>query len=1114
MAKYQVPENPTGMIIDGIMASEAIDSSGEVFSVTGADISSFLDGTAHVNWEHRGHDEAEIPGAEIVGKILFAKKIFKESDCENDRQREYWYEVKLPYIYGVARLYDGAGHEGSRAIAAIIRDSHANNEPVAIGWSIEGSTLKRVDNILSSTVCRRVAITVKPCNKTALLGVLDDPNAPKGFVKDASKVDLVGMVDKTEFPSVFQRLGGHEMEYGLSTMKAMVAGNYNAAPGTINNGAALQVEDRNLRASAKAALRDWDRVTPFKDFLKARMPDVSDEFIDHFTDLVESHHLKMKKTEEALMDLRKAGKTPKKPQPAPEASSSLTIQGKPVPTASFNVKGPSFNPDTGVLTTKGGLFQASTPDSPHPNLAAHVAGKDIAGEFQKEMAEGRPHHMRAMQSWMKANQAFTSGEVPEGLVSHAVAFALMSPGIKVPMQESMYGHFVDALHNQGLQSPSRDKWDATIKDWLSRNRSGMPNHSRAHFEAMEQNLNARSAVRSKSGSYIGYSKPSKVIEYLGEYLKNHHDQVVDTIRNSKGNAQLAARKLTEVRGVAPKLARYLLGMMGGGNVIVPDTHFIRHYFGARPDAPGGQSGSSPDTEAIDHLKKTLLSSTASHDILEGIDKHYFKNHASVKSVLNDPELGPYFKGREEQALFPAFWKHWNSIAGHERRIGIPSNSAYNEGTDHTPFWDAVNPMLKSEAYEPDLHSSTAMQHHRWVEKHGHVHALDLFWRYLAPRLIANDAKRQQAEIHKAEALSVELLAGLNFVVEDLTKSDDPEEKYAVPYLGNKVIPGRTNGGRSILHIDDQDRVHTVPFGKEHNYSPEDLRVDYTGHRNNSNDTENFRNAVATPPKILGKSLKPTSEHHVGQFNTSPESQELIRNFTFGKRGPNMAEDGSRGVHNYWSKLDNGKHVYVKGQANKGRDEVRNEGIYYSLARNFWGMGAHVPTVAVVRHPQTRQEHAIIEHLPGEHVNDDNWTEEHAKIPQHQIEKASIMNYVMGNADRHERNYLLHPNEKDGTNNLVLIDHGLMGSPAGIVDMYPPTYAIGRRDTPLTPETKQWLQNLDPNELNSQMARLEDHRGPQMATKIKKIKELAQQPNARLVDLLHKRNFSQEGFVDV
>ncbi|NBT59062.1 hypothetical protein EBT16_09795 [bacterium] len=177
--------------------------------IEGADISDLEEGKGVFNWEHRGEDSDGASPNDVVGKIIYAKKIFKESDCENDREKGYWNQVKMPFIYGVGRLYDAAGHPGAVALAAQIRDHHANGEPILARFSVEGSTLEKKNNRLLRSVIRRVAITLKPCNKTAHSGLLADPNAPKGFEQkpEPDSEDLLAVkTQKFEHPN-FLRLG-------------------------------------------------------------------------------------------------------------------------------------------------------------------------------------------------------------------------------------------------------------------------------------------------------------------------------------------------------------------------------------------------------------------------------------------------------------------------------------------------------------------------------------------------------------------------------------------------------------------------------------------------------------------------------------------------------------------------------------------------------------------------------------------------------------------------------------------------------------------------------------------------------------------------------------------
>lgn len=162
------------MILHGIAASEAIDSSGEKINLKGLDISTFLEGKGFANYEHKSGVTSS--ALDIIGKVIFAKKIFSEKDCDNDAQLFFWEKVKLPFLFVRVRLFDDAGHEGAKAVAAIIADAKKNKEPIKLGFSIEGAITKRDSrdskNILTS-LANQVAVTIKPCNVSAIFDVED-----------------------------------------------------------------------------------------------------------------------------------------------------------------------------------------------------------------------------------------------------------------------------------------------------------------------------------------------------------------------------------------------------------------------------------------------------------------------------------------------------------------------------------------------------------------------------------------------------------------------------------------------------------------------------------------------------------------------------------------------------------------------------------------------------------------------------------------------------------------------------------------------------------------------------------------------------------------------------
>ena len=175
-------EDVKDMVLCGVMASEVVDSSGEICRIAGMNIDSLEAGQGVCNYEHLSASEGG--GSEVVGKITFCKKIFKETDCDTPEQKFFFKEVrKRPFLYGEIRLADGAGHIKAIDLAAHIRDGLHHDKRILLGLSIEGSTIKKENNIIEESIARRVALTFTPCNRTATTILIRDPNAPDGFNK-------------------------------------------------------------------------------------------------------------------------------------------------------------------------------------------------------------------------------------------------------------------------------------------------------------------------------------------------------------------------------------------------------------------------------------------------------------------------------------------------------------------------------------------------------------------------------------------------------------------------------------------------------------------------------------------------------------------------------------------------------------------------------------------------------------------------------------------------------------------------------------------------------------------------------------------------------------------
>lgn len=202
---------------------------------------------------------------------MFAKKIFDQSDCETERQRMYWDKLKTPFLYGICELLDEEGHPGAVAVAAMIRYFKKRNEPIMVGASIEGQTLDRNDGDLLQTVGRRVAITLRPCNRQCWVDFLGEGAAADDFMKSSfdgnNKTNFVE-IDSNIFEDTFTADPVMEVKKALQNLqKTLTAGVGNAAPSNLTGGSALSVEHMSgVRNKLKAALRDWNRMRPLKGY--------------------------------------------------------------------------------------------------------------------------------------------------------------------------------------------------------------------------------------------------------------------------------------------------------------------------------------------------------------------------------------------------------------------------------------------------------------------------------------------------------------------------------------------------------------------------------------------------------------------------------------------------------------------------------------------------------------------------------------------------------------------------------------------------------------------------------------------------------------------------------
>jgi diguanylate cyclase (GGDEF)-like protein len=606
----------SGMIIDGVLGSEAIDSSGEILDVEGADISDVEKGTLLLNWEH---EPGEKGANTIVGKVIAAKKIYSAADCENDRQLKYWEQVRLPFIYGICRLFDGAGHENAKAIAAIVRDNAAHGEMLVCRFSVEGSTLEKDGARLKASIIRRVAVTVKPCNRTANSGLVEDPHAPDGFDKKVAKEktrDLLDMEDakKNELPHpLYERLGGSkditcDPMVGGELEKALSAGGGDVAPSALTGGAALSREE--LRGLALSTVRDYGAKKrfdkkEFRAFAKTRLPDASDDFLDHFTDVAEDYHVRraqLAKKEEvsneptpAAPKAKAKAKPAAKPKaaakpakkPAAEAAAPAideddarsvkpiaygTIRG--IPTIPNEMRGYTFDEEKGVLHTPKGSFPLYNPDRGfqvvehktakkgafYKGGVLHVApGTDVstlpanlANPGFREIYNSQPiedfHSGKVMPNWTRVHELTKNGKLPEEVVMHSAVFSMLSPNTPVRPHEYMYAHMADTWEDLGVD-PRDPDFKRARRHWLNKDKpTNYPklagDYFRNHPDIHLQNDSAEKGrkVGELKSFMLGENKFANIAQY-----HKLHSTLVDLVKRHGTDSRAATAELMQLK---------------------------------------------------------------------------------------------------------------------------------------------------------------------------------------------------------------------------------------------------------------------------------------------------------------------------------------------------------------------------------------------------------------------------------------------------------------------------------------------------------------------------------------------------------------------------------------
>lgn len=271
------------VIMEGVFGSEAIDSSGEVLSIKGADISALQSGQAVLNTEHvspediaKGNDKDPQGFSTIVGRVITAKKIFDIKDCDTDKERDAYRKIKKPLIYGSIELYNTEdAHENAKAASALAKLFSKSDNGPRLGLSVEGATLKRKGHLLEETAIRRMALTLKPCNKTSWIDVSNKESSSnmfkgqnQGGVETLSKTVAMTYIDLKKDSHI------NGLAINLNNLrKALEAGGMNTVASSSNQGSSLQKESQLTK------LVKFLGNKPTKEAIKKTIPELSDDEI-------------------------------------------------------------------------------------------------------------------------------------------------------------------------------------------------------------------------------------------------------------------------------------------------------------------------------------------------------------------------------------------------------------------------------------------------------------------------------------------------------------------------------------------------------------------------------------------------------------------------------------------------------------------------------------------------------------------------------------------------------------------------------------------------------------------------------------------------------------------
>lgn len=416
--------------IDGIAASENIDSTGEVVNIAGLDITSLaVDGP--LNFEHK----SDLP-EQIVGKIMKAKKIFSEQDCEDDRQKYFWDMCQTPFVYILGELFDDYT-DSARHVAGMFRYDHDNrgkNQKNSLSFSIEGAKLPGAKDGMTITrsIARKCTITSLPANKMAI----------------AEMVPANNKQPKDDFDAIFKTESNIEIE--LFKMEPSMASLRKDLPLAIaaNGGSSLGKTKSGKTVTSHGKIGEYkgfssaDHKDAMSMHLKAAQGAPDHKLGRHHLDKMKLH---MQAAESAGKRENRAAKAGITPIAGSQVIKAESVGNANVAPSQLTGTAALMKEDlSGNLTKKTNLAKAAQGDDPHASYNAKVAhAKAIAEELYnkgKEMGHTGAHFSHSVKGGGVCGSGFENKEAADKFAAHAKSH----PGVHSVKQSFSHGnHAVD-----------------------------------------------------------------------------------------------------------------------------------------------------------------------------------------------------------------------------------------------------------------------------------------------------------------------------------------------------------------------------------------------------------------------------------------------------------------------------------------------------------------------------------------------------------------------------------------------------------------------------------------------------------------------------------------------